>query len=166
LAPLLQNRFPEEDNKENKSKARKIVHDAMEDATKALYKNIKGRIVQPSAHIKAAMVKAGARFILEGRTSFKDAIKGGVFISPPSIPHKYPKWVLDRQPVVIQRARIMRARPRFDKWELTFTLEIIDDRISIANIKEILTYAGLYCGIGDSRPEYGRFEITKFKELK
>ena len=166
IAPLLQNRFPDEEHKENESKRGKKVYKDDDEAKKRLY--IDGKVVyQPANHIESSMIKAtvGGGFKISGRKTYKDAFKGGIFVNPSKIPHKNKKWVNDRQPVVVNRARIMRVRPRFDKWELEFTIECIDDRISESVIKEVLEYAGLYCGIGDMRPRYGRFKVTKFQKI-
>jgi len=80
-----------------------------------------------------------------------------------------PKYEVDARPVVIQKARIVRYRPRFDKWELDFTLRLHDDQLPTEVIKEILDYAGLYVGIGDFRPgkggKFGKFMVTRFEEL-
>jgi len=165
IASLLQHRFPEEAHPEVVSKKRKKVYNDMDDAEESLYKNTEGVICQPAKHFESAMIKAATAFTLEGKKTYKDAFKGGIFVNPSLIPHKFQKWELDRQPVIIGRARIMRARPRFDEWELDFEIEIIDDRISTDVVKEVLAYAGLYCGVGDVRPRYGRFEIIKFNEI-
>lgn len=166
IAPLMQHRFPDEDNDENKSKKRKKVYDAQEDAEKALYRNKEGIICQPALHIERAMTKAAVQFILEGRKTYKDVVNGGVFVSPELIVHKHQTWEIDRRPEVVNRARIMRARPVFKEWELDFTMEIIDDRANISAIKEILQTAGLYYGLGDRRPRFGRFDVVKFNVLE
>ena len=162
-SPLLQHRFPEEDNPEHKSTRKKLVHNAQDDAEKALYRSPDGIVHQPATHLEMTMVKAATAFKMESKKTFKDAFKGGVFVEPDTIPHKIQKWEVDKRPVVIQKARIMRARPRFDKWELDFTITVTDDRISSNILKEILDYAGLYVGIGDFRPRFGRFMVTKFE---
>lgn len=166
IAPLLQHRFPEEEHEATGSRKKKKVYDPEEDAIAALYKKEDGTIYQPARHFEAALIKAAVAFKFEGRKTYKDAFKGGIFINPAEIVHKYPEWEIDRQPVVIQRARIMRARPRFDKWALDFEIEIIDDRIAVDVVKEALEYTGLYVGIGDLRPRYGRFKVIKFEEDK
>ena len=33
-------------------------------------------------------------------------------------------------------------------------------------VKEILEAAGKYKGVGDNRPEFGRFEVIEFKKLE
>lgn len=164
-APLLQNRFPDEEHPENELKKKKKVYRDVEEADTRLYKE-GNKIVQPARHFEACMIKSAGAFKFEGKKTYKDAFKGGIFVNPVNIPHKHQKYAIDRQPVVINRSRIMRARPRFDKWELSFEIDVIDDRISPEVVKEVLEYAGLYVGIGDLRPRYGRFEVINFKVNK
>lgn len=161
LAALLQNRFAEEED--GLTRKKKKVYDDKEEAEKRLYKTDSGKLYQPARHFEAAMIKAAGAFTLEGRKSYKDAFKGGIFVGPSEIIHKNQKYSIDKQPVVIQRARIMRCRPKFDNWELEFDIQILDDRISVDVVREILDYAGLYLGVGDMRPRFGRFEVVEFK---
>jgi hypothetical protein len=161
IAPLLQNRFPDEEYPENAKKIKTKVYKDDDEAKKRLY--LDGKVVyQPAEHFVASMIGAAVNFKFEGKKTYKDAIDGGIFISPEKIPHKFQKWIIDRRPVVIQRSRIMRVRPKFEKWELEFDIECIDDRVTQEVVKEILEYAGLYKGIGDMRPRYGRFKVIKF----
>jgi hypothetical protein len=64
--------------------------------------------------------------------------------------------------VRVQRNRVMRTRPRFPEWSLRFTLQVITDVINSENVKMALETAGLYIGIGDYRPRYGRFRIRRW----
>ena len=164
IAPLLQNRFPDEAHPEKESKKKKKNYSDNEEAKIRLYQD-KGKVCQPASHFEATMIKASTAFKFEGKKTYKEPFKGGIFVNPSMIIHKIQKWIIDRQPVVINRARIMRARPRFDKWELAFEIQIIDDRIDPSVVKEVLDYAGLYVGIGDMRPRYGRFKIKSFKVI-
>ena len=170
VSPLLQHRFPEEENPEHKSKKIKKEFPAKEEAEKGLYKDPDGKIYQPANTIKGSLLRASTSFLYEKKTSYRQVIAGSVFITPDAIPHIYQKWVVDRQPVVIQRSRIMRARPRFDKWALEFEMEFDEQVISKDKLKEILDYAGQRKGIGDFRPEkggsFGKFMVTKFEEIK
>jgi hypothetical protein len=77
----------------------------------------------------------------------------------------------------IKRARIgqakhIRVRPRFDKWECSGTISVLDDSINKDTLQTILTYAGVQCGLGDWRPSspkspgpFGRFaaEVSRKK---
>jgi hypothetical protein len=161
-APLLQNRFDDEQDDSLKKSGKQ--YDKQKDAEKALYK--KGnKVCQPATHIEGAMVKAATSFMLKGKKTFKDAFRGGVFVEPDMIPHKHQKWEIDLQNVVIQRSRVVRSRPKFNKWELEFQILCIDERVTPAIIKQILVDAGKFHGIGDYRPRFGRFEVIKFTKI-
>ena len=164
LRPLLQHRMS---NEPVKRKKMGCSYDNQEDAENCLYKDSEGRICQPANHIESALIKASANYRIggQGKKTYKDAFKGGVFIDPLFIPHLIPDWGIDLQNVVIQRARILRARPRFDKWELNFTITLIDERITPDVLKDVLIDAGKFCGLGDNRPRYGTFEVTAFNKL-
>lgn len=96
-----------------------------------------------------------------------NVITSGIIISPEEIPLISNKeYEIDTRPVVIQRARVLKWRPRFNEWRLKFTIDILDDKnISIPNLKEILEKAGATKGIGDYRPRFGRFMVTSFQEV-
>jgi len=167
IAPLLFNRYPEEDNPEGKSKQKKAVLSKDEQVEKSLYRNKEDKIYQPAEHLIGAMIKAGVNFKLEGRKTFKDVIKGGVFIEPMGIVHLKQEYVADWRSVVIPRTRgrVMKGRARMDEWELKFQLTCIDERATEKDLKEIFSYAGAYCGIGDYRPRYGRFEVVSMVKI-
>jgi hypothetical protein len=74
-----------------------------------------------------------------------------------------PEFVDIRNVVVNGKSRIMRTRPRFDRWRLRFTLKLDDKILNEEDLFESLNYAGSLVGICDYRPEkggkYGRFEV-------
>lgn len=56
-----------------------------------------------------------------------------------------------------KRARIgqskhIRVRPRFDDWRVTAQLAVSDEQITEDVLRDIVTYAGRYKGLGDWRP--------------
>jgi hypothetical protein len=163
VAPLLQHRFPIEEN--NKSKKKKKEYIPQEDAEKSLYRDEKGVIYEPATHIFGALIKAGIRFQYEKRQTYSNIIKSSVLVTPDAIPHKIQKWIIDSRPVVVMRARILRSRPKFEKWGLEFIIEYDDELIGKDRMKEILDYAGLRIGLGDYRPLFGRFIVTKFENI-
>lgn len=158
-----QNRFALEDDRKLNKKAKKYDH--KEECEKALYRNEKGLICMPDTHILASMVKASTSYTMQGKKTYKDAIKGGVFIEPELIPLNVQDYVIDLQSVVIQRARIVKALPLFNDWEVSFILICIDERVLPETLKDILEYAGRYYGLGDYRPRYGKFEIVEFTRI-
>jgi len=165
IAPLLQNRFPMETMGTNMSKATKKVYDPEVEAKKCLY--IKDdKIFQPAEHIFQSMIRAAVDFKFSGKKTFKDIITSCIAVEPEEIPMISDKpYEIDTRPVVIQRARVLKWRPKFNQWKLKFRLLILDEtNISPANLKEILEKAGATKGIGDYRPRFGRFMVTEFKE--
>lgn len=135
------------------------------EAEAGLYKDIEGKICVPATNIKACIRDAGRNYKVSGRRStFASMIRAALEISPSMVPLVHDKpWVVDQQQVVVQRSRIIRARPRFDSWALKFELKNSDpDVIHQDTLKKILVDAGKYYGLGDFRPEFGLFELEEF----
>ena len=67
----------------------------------------------------------------------------------------------------IKQAKHVRVRPRFDSWACSGTLTVLDDSITLDVLRNILTFAGTYCGVCDWRPSspkspgpWGKFSAT------
>lgn len=63
----------------------------------------------------------------------------------------------DTRIMTVQRAKVLRIRPRFDQWHIIFNLMYDDTKIDIDTIVNAMEYAGSYVGLCDSRPKYGKF---------
>ena len=167
-SPLLMHRFPM-DGADAPGKKRTGVPDYQMEGERALYKDEKGTIYQPSSHIEGALKEAAKSFKIAGKrgATYSKLVASTIQVMPDAIPHKLTDYHIDARPVVIQRARIVRYRPMFDEWELDFNIQIPDDQLPIDIVKQILDQAGLYVGIGDYRPgkggKYGKFMVTQFK---
>lgn len=74
---------------------------------------------------------------------------------------------MDVRNVVVNRSRIMRTRPRFERWRLNFTIDVDESIVNSEDFLTALNYAGGLVGICDYRPEkggkYGRFEVKVVK---
>lgn len=72
-------------------------------------------------------------------------------------------------PVVVQRARILRTRAKFDKWVLTFTVDNDDEQVDEQQLRSWLIIGGSRIGLGDWRPSksgfHGRFETEGVEEI-
>jgi hypothetical protein len=55
---------------------------------------------------------------------------------------------------------VMRTRPRFPDWKVSFNLETIEGGPTKDQLEEALEDAGLLVGLGDWTPRYGRFELV------
>ena len=81
-----------------------------------------------------------------------DLVEFGVFVSPQGMSNR--------------NTKIWRVRPMLKKWSATFILIDPAGRIKMAELKEIIEYAGLMIGLGDNRiNNYGRFELKKIMEV-
>lgn len=175
IAPLLQARHlsPEEEkemlNRASNPKAKVKDLTDEEQYDMHAYKTAKGEFFQPSEMIEAAMTKAGTNFKLEGKKTYKDLMKAGILIPQIEIVHKNQKFELDARWGRNKNTggAVWVVRPRIDEWELEFDINLLqDERVEGDMVKEILSYAGLYVGIGAWRPKFGRFEVVSFKEVK
>ncbi len=167
ICPLLQHRFstPEEDPKWIEQTG---LRDFSKEVLLSLYVDGKGNFYQPADHILGSMTKAAVDFKIpgKGKKTYKELVLSALFIHPDAIPHKIQEWVIDRRRVSIQRASIIRERPKFNEWELSFEFEVADEQLPAEVIRRILEHAGNRKGIGDFRPRFGRFMVTEFKEIK
>ncbi len=182
IAPLMQHRFPLPDfadmSKGGKKKTGEV--DYSQEWREYLYATSEGEVYQPATHFDGALVKASAGYKIQGARgkTYAQLFKGNVFVSPDAILHgvKVPESLdtdgdkrlyLDIRPVVIQRARVVRARPTFKPgWKLEFEITVLDDQIPHNVLNEVLSLAGRTVGIGDFRPRFGRFMTTKFEVVK
>lgn len=154
-----------EPTKEVKSKLKK--YDPKTEADKVAYKNSKGKLYVPSTAIKGAMINASS-FKKAGKYALRPIIAGGVRIKESEIILNKQKYEIDLRTVVIQRARVVKARPRISDWKLNFTIIYNEEMISNVDIiKEVLSEAGARVGLLDFRPqktgEFGCFEVSKFE---
>lgn len=181
LSPLLQHRYPLPEFETLSSGGKKKTGETnySQEWRQYLYVNGEDEIYQPAIHIEAAMVKAAVNFKIQGKRgkSYKDLFAGNVFVSPEEILHgvKEPEALdadadkrlyLDMRPVVVSRARVVRLRPAFKAgWTLEFQVEVLDDQIPQNVLHDVLALAGKTVGIGDFRPRFGRFAVTRFEEM-
>ena len=143
-----------------------------EEARLRVYVDPDGAYCHPCEAFTKAMVKAvaGKKF---GKMFATSAIKGAVFIVEPFAliedgkgqPAK--KYGIDRRPVVIGKARVLRCRPMWKPWQMRVPFEIDTAILAPGQVEEALSLAGRIIGVGDYRPEkgggFGRFsaEIVK-----
>jgi hypothetical protein len=88
---------------------------------------------------------AGGKLIHDGPADLEKMWKSGKFT--------------DRRGVVVQRARIMRTRPRFDNWKVTFEINYNSSILNESKIDEFVETGGIEIGIGDYRPKFGRYNV-------
>ena len=167
---LLQHRFGVSTQAEAKSPKKKDQKQLTDNVVNYLYMNA-GKVCQPGDHIHKMLQKCGAKFQIPGqrKLTYKNIIgAGAIQVEPAMIQHEIQDWSVDERAVIVNRGRIIRQRPYFPKWALSFNLIYDEDELSKQVIKDILEYAGERNGLGDYRPEYGgpfgKFMVTLFEE--
>lgn len=168
ISPLLMNNPISMLNEANGLSSKTTKRDIKKDAEILAYKTDKGELYIPSEAIKGCLVNAGA-YKKFGKFAAKPFIAGGVVISPSKIGLGTKEYTLDVRTVVIQRARVPKARPMVEHWKATFELSydetlIADDTL----LRPILEEGGKRIGILDFRPQklgnFGMFEVTKWQK--
>lgn len=68
---------------------------------------------------------------------------------------------VDQRTVKISQAKNIRTRPIFNSWKSVFVCWLDTDKMNVEQLIQIIENAGKYVGIGDYRPRFGKFTITK-----
>jgi hypothetical protein len=133
----------------------------------------KGQLCLPGEHFFQSMVAAASGFQVQGqgKKTYKDPVKGNVFIEPEYIGltdrvgRAIYDYNIDSRPARIKNARINRNRPLIQEWMAEFDLITDEEIVPGAVINSILISAGQTKGVGDYRPRFGRFMVIQFKEV-
>jgi hypothetical protein len=135
-----------------------------------VYRNEDEEICLPGEYLRGSIIGA-AKFRQDPRSPRKSAMdlfKAGVISLTPLASLGVTEWQYeDRRRVVVQRNAVTRVRPAMRSgWKANFQFminlpEYIDDTL----LREVLSMAGRLVGVGDFRPTYGRFDVTRFERL-
>jgi hypothetical protein len=140
-------------------------YDPEKKAEAVLYRDTNENICIPGMNILGTLRDAARDHKApgKGKRSLKQYILSGIRITPDMIPITPQDFTIDARPVVVQRNRVMRWRPKFDDWTLKFQIEIIDPgTISPTTLRNVLEDAGKFIGICDFRPLFGTFSVVHF----
>jgi hypothetical protein len=129
-----------------------------------------GTVITIPAHQLDSCIREGARKSKSG----KQACAGVIVEADGILHHEGPpdltKLSQDdhfhfRCAVKVQAAKVMRTRPRFDAWKISFTVLLDPGVVDPEDLEVWLAAAGRLVGIGDWRPgapkggNYGRFVV-------
>jgi len=148
------------------SRRKQRVYIPEEEAERKTNRNADKELVVPLRQVKASLVKASTDFKMEGKKTYKDYVRAGVLIEPEEAVLNPQEYKIHEEPVVIQRNRVISWRPLIENWSIDFTVRVLDEKIDLLQLREILVEAGKYKGIGDHRPEFGRFDIVNWEVQK
>jgi hypothetical protein len=167
IAPLLINAFSDQKS------GKKSKDEYTEEALNKLHRTDDGDCCVTSEMVKASLITgASMAGIKLGRKSITQYLKAAVFVEPRNITlgTKEPDLIdkrMGRIPPGPRGAAVMLYRPLFNEgWEVSFSFLVSHDIILEKDLKLALSEAGILAGIGAGRPDFGRFEITKWQSEK
>ena len=130
----------------------------------SLYMNADGPILP--ANMLDAMILNGAKKSKEGPIA-----KSGCFClehacleynGPRSAEELWKDEIFRFSAIVrVGQARVARMRPIFHEWSAVISLNIENSLVNPSRVYEWLETAGVQVGLGDWRPQYGRFAAEK-----
>lgn len=139
-----------------------------EDAEESAYRMESGELYIPAKAIFGSIVRAGMGMKF-GKFAAK-SILATIRVFPEKIPLGTKEYEIDVQSVVVQHARIPRARPLIREWSVEFFVVFDTHFMKADDLQVVIHDAGKRVGILDFRPEhlgqYGQFRMEKFEEVK
>jgi hypothetical protein len=172
VAPLLWHRY-DSDSVDAKAKADKgSKAKKTDDIQSYVYRTEDGHLGAPGKWIKAALCEAAKSHQdpRSPRKSMRDLMKAAIIPLTEVAPLEplTKDWdYIDRQPVKVQMSRVLRERPAMRPgWRVSFDLRITTPQyVPIEKLITLLNEAGMLQGIGDYRPDYGRFSLVGLERL-
>ena len=145
-------------------------YDHKVEAEKVAYRTDKGELYVPAEAIKGCLINA-ASYKKVGKYSLKPIIAGAVRIEPKQIGLGTKVYDIDLRTVVIQHARVVKARPTLKSWKVSFEILYNEELITDHNvIRACLEEGGQRIGLLDFRPqkmgEFGQFIVKKWLPQK
>lgn len=169
---LLMNRLHED---ALESKTRKIgkTYDKEVEAKKSAYiTEIDGKeqLYIPAYAIYSMIVRTATRYTVPKLGRLSSILAGTIRIEPEEIGLGHCDYEIDVRPVVIQRARVLKARAKIPEWKAKFTIiynKKALEGMDANTLKEVLEDGGTRMGLLDYRPQhkgwFGTFEVTKYE---
>lgn len=153
---------------ETKSKAAKGSAAKKSDNVESyLYRDDNNEICLPGEYLRQAIITA-AKFKQDPRSPRKSAMdlfKAAVVSLTPlaSLGATEPDF-MDRRRVTVQRNGITRIRPAMNTgWKASFELMVnLPEYVPPTLLRQVLDDAGRLIGVGDFRPTYGRFTVSRW----
>lgn len=190
LTPLLPNRYVEDLERDaaiGPKPKDKSKEDAwrQQEALLRFHENGHGPYL-PGRNIRSAMVEGANATSMKhktGRTQSKlgPFLRRGLLVEPPELlfPEGMVKsltkarggkgeFPLHRDVVRIPPvtgALVVKYWPMLEEWSFDFSVTVFDDSLESENeLRASLEAAGIFCGLGTGRPDYGKFKIEKWEE--
>jgi hypothetical protein len=156
---------------EAKSKAKKNSREKKEDNLESyVYRCADGTLGLPGMNLHMALAQAGKSKAdpRSPRKSAYELVKAALLVTPTVASFGATTWDYeDRRRVVVQRNGVTRVRPAMrEGWTLSFEVTVVDSAyVDEPLVYDLLATAGRYNGLGDFRPQFGRFNVVQFTRV-
>jgi len=171
LTPLLMNRLNSDVLKAKSRQTLKEYDDQKEAEAAAYIATIDGKkqLYVPGYAIYSMLIRTATQY-KSGKTGLSGLLAGTIRVEPEFIPLGHCNYEVDSRPVVIMKARVIKARAKIPQWEIKFQIvynkRILTEQI-VKTLETILDDAGTRMGLLDYRPQhkgwFGTFEVSKFE---
>ena len=170
IAPLLFHRWNNESVEAKAKSAKGSQARKTDDVESFLYRNESGHVAIPGEYLRQSVVGA-SKYEQDPRSprkSLMDLMKAAL-VSLTELADtglKDPDY-MDKRRVVVQRAAVTRTRPALKTgWKAGFILMMnLPEYIPQERLNYLIQQAGRLIGVGDFRPSFGRFTVTRYEVL-
>jgi hypothetical protein len=180
-APLLFHRWQNESVAAKAAASKGSAAKKSDDVASYVWRNSDGIICLPGEYLRGSLIdpkNGAAKYLQDPRSPRKSALdlfRAGVISVTDMAPlvrsdgQPASDWdYLDRRRVTIQRAGITRERPAFRAgWSCEIVMLVATPGyLDPSLLRRTLSEAGRLVGVGDFRPSFGRFSVTRFGVLE
>jgi hypothetical protein len=137
-------------------------------AEHAAYRTPSGELHIPGINVQRSLIAGAAYSKGKGRASLQKPAAACLMVSPEHCIITPQTYEVDARAVVVPatKGRVVRYRPLFAKWSISFTVEYDDTLLRPAEVRRIVDDTGQRVGLLDFRPEkkgpFGRFMVTSW----
>lgn len=178
ITPYMQHRMDDqkleawEKNRKHIIERPDVNHEDLIRAEFHAYRNKDGKVFLPSEHLRMGFIEGGG--YLKSKVgvktkSMKSIIAAVLMITPEQI--LLPEFdEIDKRSAVNKnvKARIIVIRPKWNKWEAEFDMNLDNNTLTKEMLTELITVTGNYVGIGSYRPShngyFGRFKLMELNK--
>lgn len=140
-----------------------------EQAEHAAYRTKEKELYIPGISLQRAFISGASYSKGKGRSSLVKQAAACINVDPEYVLLGVKSYDIDTRPIVnpTTKGRVLRHRPRFDKWKVSFTVKYDPTLLTEQQLRTIIDDTGSRVGVLDFRPEkkgpFGRFSVTSWK---
>lgn len=127
-----------------------------------------GDLCWPAANIRAMLRDAGKSYKLGKEITQSVLVPYDSpldYKGPDDVEDFWDAGMYDQRLVKVGTSKTLRTRPKIDKWSCEFRVLVDHEFLNENDFRRVVEIAGYRVGLGDYRPQFGRFEMVDFARL-